>query len=389
MENIQEKMKSMTSTLPAYTENESITPTKKRFEWIDNARVVALFVIMWLHVPFGLFPETWEFMLRETAFIRETFFYAYVPFFLFLSGYFTARNITWHKAFDRFLWLLIPYILWNLSVGYVCCGLLPNSPESACVILGIKDIFSPHWTVCAAGAGMPVDMPTWFLRDMLILSLLTPIIVKFKKWLPLLIVLYFSCHCLRTPVFINGGVLLAPGQVMYYLLGVCVSHRKLDEAYRLFNHPRMNAYMLLAFLYMLVILGLKYCMPDKGLNLTCVSVLLGIAMIAYSGVLIERYFPRLSHRLAPCGPASFLIFVMHWPLFLIVHSCLPECMIGSPLLWLVPIPTFFIIIYTFFGIKKFAPWLMPYLCHMKLQAIKDEKIRLMNYKKQDAANTVG
>lgn len=360
-------------------------PVKKRYEWIDNARVLAAFLIMLVHIPRIFFPESYASMERETFVVRELFFNARVPFFLFLAGYFTARNITWKKAFDRFWWLLIPYILWNLITKLLMEASVPVSWGDWMQMLGIKNIILPIWSIVENGAETPIDGPTWFLRDMVMLSLLTPVFAWFKRWIPLFVILYFSCLSLRLPVEIQQQTFLCPAHIVYFAMGVMLSGRNMKEAYHIFNHPQMNICMPGAFLFMIVFLTYPYLVPFQYIRGTFVMVILGIMMIAYGGVLIERHFPKLSHRLAPCGPASFLIFVMHWPLFHLIHRCLPDSMSGSPVVWFMPIPAFFIIVYTFFAVKKWTPWLMPYLCHMKLQAIKDEKIRLMNYKKQEAA----
>lgn len=360
-------------------------PVKKRYEWIDNARVLAAFLIMSIHIPHIFFHESYASMEREHFVACELFFNAPVPFFLLLAGYFTARNITWKKALDRFWWLLIPYILWNLITKLIVEATVPVSWDEWMQMLGIKNIIFPVWAIVENGASTPINGPTWFLRDLAMLSLLAPCFVWLKRFLPLFIILYFSCVSLRLPVEIQPQTFLCPAHIVYFAMGVMLSGLNMKEAYHIFNHPQMHICMPGGGLFMIVFLSYPYLVPFQYIRGTFVMVILGIMMIAYIGVLIERHFPKLSHRLALCGPASFLIFVMHWPLFHLIHRCLPDSMSSSPLAWFMLIPAFFIIVYTFYAVKKWTPWLMPYLCHMKLQAIKDEKIRLMNYKKQEAA----
>lgn len=78
-------------------------PPKKRVVWIDVSRVLAALLIMYVHLSSPL--------LKTTGI--HLFYNGRVPFFLVLAGYFLARNITWHKVFDRTLWLFIPYMIWN------------------------------------------------------------------------------------------------------------------------------------------------------------------------------------------------------------------------------------------------------------------------------------
>ena len=100
--------------------------------------------------------------------------------------------------------------------------------------------------------------------------------------------------------------------------------------------------------------------------MTLAGGVFGAMMIAYGGVLIERCLPRLSKRLAPCGPACFLVFVLHYPLFFLVAPYVPTWITGSVLIWLLPVVTCAFIIAVFLLMKRYTPWLMPYLGHMKV-----------------------
>lgn len=44
-------------------------------------------------------------------FIHSTTYWGRVPYFLILAGYFLGRKITWGKALDRALWLMIPFVI--------------------------------------------------------------------------------------------------------------------------------------------------------------------------------------------------------------------------------------------------------------------------------------
>jgi fucose 4-O-acetylase-like acetyltransferase len=86
----------------------------ERYEWIDNARVIAALLIMYVHLPNYL---TLPAPINHSCLVSVASNLAFsgrIPFFLILAGYFLARNISWKKAWNRFLWLFIPYALWNL-----------------------------------------------------------------------------------------------------------------------------------------------------------------------------------------------------------------------------------------------------------------------------------
>ena len=94
-----------------------------------------------------------------------------VPFFLVLTGYFLGRNITWGKAWRRFVWLLIPFILLNLAMygAGLATGTLP--PKGICSIFGLGHLCTLSGPALDSAATVPVIVPSWFLRDVMLLSL--------------------------------------------------------------------------------------------------------------------------------------------------------------------------------------------------------------------------
>lgn len=350
-------------------------PEKKRFEWIDNARIVAAFLIMYHHLFMhvniaGKFGSDYMHNL-----VLGVPFSARVPFFLVLAGYFLARRVTWAKAFDRFIWLLIPFVIWNaiycyLGLGhpFTLQGLLPH-------LLGINSVVdsSVFSLFGHAVQGRPDISPSWFLRDIMFLSLLTPIIVKFRKLLPPLLVLATSALVLNCKI--NSGAMFAPATLYFYCLGVCLSELKISDAYRILN-PSFTKYYVVG---LLGALGLITAMTYMGVGTpgvlgrgfaTTFGMLFGTLLIAYTGVLIETHLPRLSKRMAPCGPACFLVFMLHEPFYHYAFMVIPPALQNSMLILLLPFVAFVFIVTFFLSMKRFTPFLMPYLGHMKVQAAK-------------------
>lgn len=58
--------------------------------------------------------------------------------------------------------------------------------------------------------------------------------------------------------------------------------------------------------------------------------------------------------------------MIHMPFLLTVRNWIPLRIQESWLVWLEPIPTCALIICIFLLMKRWTPWLMPYLGHMKL-----------------------
>lgn len=350
-----------------------VHPEKKRYEWIDNARIVAAFLIMYHHLLTstdfgGTFGSTYLHTL-----VMAVPFSARVPFFLVLAGYFLARNVTWKKAFDRFVWLLIPFVIWNA----IHCYLIYRHPFTVQGIfthlLGINYIFDARvFTLFGLDCQSHPDIAqSWFLRDIMLLSLLTPIIVRFRKFLGVALVFVASVMMLNCKL--NSGALFAPATIFFYILGVALSELRISDAYRILN-PSFTKYfvcMLLGAFLLLTLLTYAGIDSYKGDSLdrgfaTLFGMVMGTLLIAYSGVLIERHLPKLSRRLAPCGPACFLVFMLHGTFFAYARACCSSSVWHSPWVLLVPVVAFIFIVAFFLGMKRYTPFLMPYLGHMKI-----------------------
>lgn len=352
------------------TEDKAIPPPpKKRYEWIDNARIIAALLIVYVHLP-ATFPneDTAHSIIAANISTGSTIF-GRVPFFLILAGYFLGRKITWHKAIDRAIWLFIPFCIWNI-ITYVLYNY--NSLGSLSFIeyigslpymLGMTSIFSPDIIVYGTSPTWPVNAPTWFLRDIIILSLLSPILVRFKGVIlsSLLIISAFTDFNIAS----TSKVALAPYTCFFYCLGVCLCNFRIDDVYYIFNKRFTIIYVLVlaTTTTIAVIMGSR---GEKMLPATIIGPLLGAMLIAYSGVLVEKHLSKLSKKLVPCGPACFLVFVLHSPALSFLGPILPHCIKDTALVWLLPILVCAAIIALFLFMKKYTPWLMPYLGHMKV-----------------------
>lgn len=348
------------------------TPEKKRYEWIDNARIIAAFFIMYHHLLAqahfgGTFGSEYLHSL-----VMAAPFSGRVPFFLILAGYFLARNITWSKAFDRFLWLLIPFVIWNA----LYCYLILQHPFTLKGIfthlLGINGLGNSHILLFGSSEPKWPDIgPSWFLRDIMFLSLLTPLIVKFKKWIPMYLLLLAAILPLnRTP---EAGAFLSPSTVFFYLLGVLLCQYRIADAYRILG-PSFTKYVVVGcilsvgYVSVCAYLGISEYRGESitGGFASLVGMVFGALMFGQSGVLIETYLPNLSKRMAPCGPACFLVFMLHQPIFNLLGHVLPASVWNSWCVLSVPIIAFVAIVSFFLLMKRYTPFLMPYLGHMKV-----------------------
>lgn len=150
-------------------------------------------------------------------------------FFFFLSGYMFARNINhigdlWSKQKKRARTLVLPYILWNLIIVLwsVVFELIPgldslNNGESLARHIISQSVYSAVHTLFFR----PASFHLWFLRDLIYMIAITPII----WWLS------------RKNVVLSliAAILVMPfwGWVVYYWTGNILATKDIDlEGYR-------------------------------------------------------------------------------------------------------------------------------------------------------------
>lgn len=150
--------------------------------------------------------------------------------FFCISGYLFARNINnIHECFSkqkkRIRTLLIPYILWNVLfvLWYVVLEYVPGvSRFNNSVGLLDKYFNTPIWECLHNLFVAPAAFQLWFLRDLLVMSLFTPLLwwVAKKQWVVALVI----ALCFM-PVY---------GWLLYYWIGIMMGVTKCD----LENYPR-------------------------------------------------------------------------------------------------------------------------------------------------------
>ncbi|MCD8302247.1 MAG: acyltransferase [Prevotellaceae bacterium] len=138
-----------------------------------------------------------------------------VPIFFFISGYLyfiktdmesgIAGMNYLKKTKSRIKSLLIPYLSWNVLVMLFYSGMaLLTSGDSVMEKDGYKSILeytlTDVWKSIYAldTTGMPMDGPLWFIRDLFVISLFSPLvflIVRYLKWVGVLALgCLMACH---------------------------------------------------------------------------------------------------------------------------------------------------------------------------------------------------
>lgn len=98
--------------------------------------------------------------------------------------------------------------------------------------------------------------------------------------------------------------------------------------------------------------------------------MIGTMLFLYLGILLEDKAPKLSGVVASWGQATFLAYLAHWPLYHYAKDVIPQCYLSSHWMMLVPVAAFLLFMCWYQIMKKFTPWLLPYVAYTKVSKSK-------------------
>lgn len=180
------------------------------------------FPLITLVVLFHLYPPEEVITSQYTSYnIISTFFSANgiarlaVPTFFLISGYFFYYHLKkWDssvytsKLRKRIKTLLIPYLLWNgipvLGIIIARCLIGMTNGSSLSMIKEFGDSISwlrAFWD-CGTVKGHPFDVPLWYIRDLMVCSICSPIIYYLIRKTGMIYILLIGCLYL-TNTWIN------------------------------------------------------------------------------------------------------------------------------------------------------------------------------------------
>lgn len=306
-----------------------------RISWLDFCRVYTAFMVVLRHV------DRWFVGSPSVNYVVDLFNYRSLIFFFFLaSGYFSHRPQPGQWLdFRRARTLVVPYVFWCL-LGFA----VVYTPAIAAGQWGWLSL--PKLT---AELGLTSwcywefsNVPLWFLRTLIILAFFAPLLHRLpNKVLLVLALLCFAwsdvlcnvdaetCkshglprHAQEWLPFRLYESVLAAG---FFAGGILL--RRVADAERLTRW--VNAYAWLpvagALLLLPAVLGWSFYPPVQSSALVLVGVLSTLSI----GALSLRYLPRFGRAVAALAPASFFIYVTHYPILLSLRYALTGSWHGS------------------------------------------------------------
>ena len=158
---------------------------------MDISRLAAMLLVMSIHSPFE-----GDLGGSPIAFIVRFLSNGAVPMFFMLSGYLGARRLdspgTGFGKYvqDKFWRLAVPFLFWNLLILLLVFLTTALGRDSA--LRGNGAYFGLQPSVASIGAALfgigrcPIVYQFWFLRDLIVVSLLGFAIVRWVPTIPLL-----------------------------------------------------------------------------------------------------------------------------------------------------------------------------------------------------------
>lgn len=166
----------------------------KTIEWL---RFFCAFAVVLLHaVGPPLFNGVISYKNGIYDIIRITFSEGIcrvaVPVFFVISGnLFYVKLENWNKTIwidkikKRIRTLFVPYLIWNiLALVFLLLSLYPRSILKGDAIPDLKIWFYSIGGICSlwdTGDRFPINYPLWFIRNLMVLNLMSPIIYLFIK----------------------------------------------------------------------------------------------------------------------------------------------------------------------------------------------------------------
>jgi surface polysaccharide O-acyltransferase-like enzyme len=245
-----------------------------------------------------------------------------VPLFFLISGYLFfsgewSRKRYVSKLNRRIHTLLIPFVFWNLAVLLIFM-VGQRMPQTRMFFHGeiwppadSSNFFSYIGVLFGITANYPLSIQFWFIRDLMVLVVLAPVVhflLARKSALPFLVALFGLWLLQPTSDFWQ----MSAEAAFYFCLGSYLTQEGTDLAYL----DKFGSWMCTIILGLLILYSAS---PNHPFYLGKVIIVFGVpsawwlAGLAARNALLKSWLTRLSG-------ASFFVFAAHDPLIVMIRK---------------------------------------------------------------------
>ncbi|MGX7667848.1 acyltransferase family protein [Flavobacterium pedocola] len=257
------------------------------------------------------------------TFISNGFTRIAVPLFFVISGYLfvynrkTGINDLRDKIVKRIKTLLIPYLLWTI-IGLLVYLILQSIPQSKPFFTNklIVDYSFLDWVEGIFYKPIPYQL--WFLRDLIIMVFLSPLIVFLIKRIRF--VFLFTTFLFW--FFNQDSVFLSSEALFFFSSGISLAlycpeilEKKVDKSIGIF---------ILWFLLLFFKTGVGMFGLSQKLELFLLKTAILIGLLSFWALYdkLADYSNKIVNQIALVSWTSFFIYVFHEPLLTIIKKAL-------------------------------------------------------------------
>lgn len=236
-----------------------------------------------------------------------------VPAFFFISGFlfFLSKKSYSQKLKTRFHTLFIPYILWNTSLfGLYLIAFLWGYPQDingkSIPDFTLQDYLRIFWDRGSYDNGnfVPLLCPFWYIRNLLIMSILSPILLYIIKYVREFILFAVAIWWLFTPH--NAFI---PQTILFFSLGAYFSiHNK--EPLEFFIRNKIFFIALFAIFSIADITVHSLYPTSINLQIHRLALIFNIPTL----FLLADYCCQRDFKSKLLPNAAFIIFSVHYPI---------------------------------------------------------------------------
>ncbi len=239
-----------------------------------------------------------------------------VPIYFFISGFvFFIGLQEWDnqkfgkKLNNRIKSLLIPYLIWNTItiIGYIVQN------HGKCSDFSITNFLSSYWSYNgwidgSNGYTMPISYPLWFLRDLMVMVIFSPVIhfvlkKQGKVTIIILGILWYITTCVK-----NLHFYCPKEAIFFFSFGAYMSINGKDMIREFRNHFKITAILFISLgIIHMILYNSQYTQITKYIK---PAIIFFGLFFAYniSSYLLEKGYSKNNNFLSS---ASFFMYVSH------------------------------------------------------------------------------
>jgi len=287
-----------------------------------------------------------------------------VPLFFLMSGFLFFLNVNWsidkfkEKVVSRVHTLVIPFLFWNLLVMGIFF-IAQTVPQTKIYFSGTNQSIATYnlfdfFNNLLGLTKSPISFQFWFIRDLIVMVLLTPLLILiFKNKVLATLVLFLMSYLWLLDIWPLYIPSLAA--VYFFYIGSYISKFKID----IFSMDHYGCNISLLYFAFLIVDSLTKSY-DINQVLHHTGIILGVITALYFSKLVSGKI-RIKNLLLRLSACSFFIFALHEPLLTILKKLIYKLLSPESELAIIFIYFFapLVIIFTLLFIYKILNKLVP------------------------------